>query len=87
MIHVAGPTDLLWTVAVGMGFTVLVVVIILLNLLLRSVRALDTRVDHVWSAAVGLFVHTLTAAPQMKAAERHALAIASQAPPAAGRHQ
>lgn len=87
MIHVAGPTDLLWTVAVGMGFAVLIVVIILLNLLLRSVRALDTRVDHVWSAAVGLFVHTLTAAPQMNAAERHALAIAAQAPPATGRRQ
>lgn len=72
MIHVAGPTDLFWTVSVGMGFTVLAVVIILLNLLLKSARALDTRVDHVWSAAVGVFVHTLTAAPQLKAAEQYA---------------
>jgi hypothetical protein len=82
MIHVAGPTDLFWTVSAGMGFTVLAVVIILLNLLLKSARALDTRVDHVWSAAVGVFVHTLTAAPQLKVAERYAHSAAAQSPAA-----
>lgn len=70
MIHVAGPTDLLWTVSVGMGFAVIAVVIILLNLLLKSVRALDSRVDEVWSTAVGVFAHTVTVAPQLKKAEQ-----------------
>jgi hypothetical protein len=70
-------TDLLWTVAVGVGIAVLAVVIILLTLLLQAVRALDKRVDHVWSAAVGVFVHTLTAAPQLRAGERHAAAVES----------
>lgn len=63
--------DLLWTVSVGMGVAVTIIVVILLNLLLQSVRALDKRVDHVWSSAVGVFVHTLTAAPQLQSAERH----------------
>ena len=70
MIHVAGPTDLLWTVSVGMGFAVIAVVIILLNLLLKSVRALDSRVDEVWSTAVGVFAHTVTVAPQLRKAEQ-----------------
>jgi hypothetical protein len=91
MIHVAGPTDLFWTVSVGMGFTVLAVVIILLNLLLKSAKALDTRVDHVWSAAVGVFVHTLTAAPQLQAAGRYAYSAAQAGtavlPPTPGRHR
>ena len=66
---------LLLTVSVGMGAVVTIVVIILLNLLLQSVRALDKRVDHVWSSAVGLFVHTLTAAPQLRSAQRHATSV------------
>ena len=70
MIHVAGPTDLFWTVSVGMGFAVIAVVIILLNLLLKSVRALDTRVDHVWSAAAAVHGLTATAAPQLRTAEQ-----------------
>lgn len=84
MIHVAGPTDLFWTVSVGMGFAVLAVVIVLLNLLLKSVRALDTRVDHVWSAAAGVHAHTATAGPQLRAAERQlqsaVVALRSSAP-------
>lgn len=70
MIHVAGPTDLFWTVAMGMGFAVLAVVIVLLNLLLKSVRALDTRVEDVWSAAVGVHAVTSTAGPQLRRAEQ-----------------
>lgn len=64
-------TRLMWNVAVGMGLAVLLIVVILCNLLLQSVRALDRRVDQVWSAAVGLFVHTLTVAPQLRTGERH----------------
>lgn len=70
MIHVAGPTDLFWTVSVGMGFAVILVVIILLNLLLKSVRALDTRVDHVWNAAAAVHGLTGTVGPQLRTAEQ-----------------
>jgi hypothetical protein len=69
--HFAAQTRLMWNISVGMGLTVLLVVVILCNLLLQSVRALDRRVDQVWSAAVGLFVHTLTVAPQLRTGERH----------------
>lgn len=82
-------TDLLWTVAVGVGAAVVVIVVILLNLLLQSARALDKRVDHVWSAAVGLFVHTLTAAPQLRSADGNASALdleAQHTPPPTARH-
>ncbi|MBB5159037.1 hypothetical protein [Saccharopolyspora phatthalungensis] len=67
----ASQVGVLWAVSVGVGFVVLLVVIVLVHLLLKSVRALDKRVDHVWSAAVGLFVHTLTAAPQLSSAARN----------------
>lgn len=70
MIHVAGPTTIFWTVAMGMGFTVLAVVVVLLNLLLKSARALDARVDHVWTAALGVHAHTAVAGPQLNAAEQ-----------------
>jgi hypothetical protein len=69
MLHIAGETRLFWTVAVGMGFTVVIVVIILLNLLNKSVKALDTRVDSVWSEAVGVFTKTLIVAPELRKAE------------------
>ena len=83
MIHVAGPTLIFWAVSAGMGFAVLAVVIILLNLLLKSVRALDTRVDHVWSAAAGVHAHTAIAGPQLNAAERQlAGAVAALRPSA-----
>jgi hypothetical protein len=80
MIHVANQTKLLWTVADGMGFAVLAVVIVLLTLLLKSASTLDKRVDQVWSAAVGVFVHTLTAAPSLNTAARHTRTIASHQP-------
>jgi hypothetical protein len=72
MITVSSQTQVMWSVALGVGVVVFIVVIILLNLLLGAVRTLDERVDLVWSSAVGVFVHTLTAAPQLRAAERHA---------------
>jgi antibiotic biosynthesis monooxygenase (ABM) superfamily enzyme len=75
MITVAARTQLMWTVALLVGVVVFIVVIILLNLLLGAVRTLDERVDLVWSSAVGVFVHTLTAAPQLRAAERHARSL------------
>ncbi|MBO0820002.1 MAG: hypothetical protein J2P26_04035, partial [Nocardiopsaceae bacterium] len=70
MLHVAGPTLVFWTTAVGMGFAVDVVVIILLNLLNKSVKALDTRVDHVWEAAAAVHGLTGTVGPQLKTAEQ-----------------
>jgi hypothetical protein len=69
MLHVAGPTLVFWTTAVGMGFAVDIVVIILLNLLNKSVQALDTRVDHVWEAAAAVHGLTGTVGPQLKTAE------------------
>jgi hypothetical protein len=75
MITVSAQTQLMWTLALGVGVAVFIVVIILLNLLLGVVRTLDQRVDLVWSSAVGVFVHTLTAAPQLRAAERHAASL------------
>lgn len=70
MIHVAGPTTIFWTVAMGMGFAVLAVVVVLMNLLLKSARALDTRVDHVLAAALGVHAHTAVAGPQLTATEQ-----------------
>lgn len=70
LLNIAGPTDLFWTVAVGMGFAVVIVVIILLNLLNKSVKALDTRVDHVWEAAAAVHGLTSTVAPQLRTAEQ-----------------
>jgi hypothetical protein len=71
----SAQVDLMWTVAVGMGVAVFFVVVVLLHLLFQSVRSLDRRVDQVWSAAVGLFVHTLTAAPQLRVAERQVVSV------------
>lgn len=70
MIHVAGPTTIFWTVAMGMGFAVLAVVVVLMNLLLKSARALDTRVDNVLAAALGVHAHTAVAGPQLSATEQ-----------------
>jgi hypothetical protein len=80
MITVAAQTQLMWTLALGVGVAVFIVVIVLLNLLLGVVRTLDQRVDLVWSSAVGVFVRTLTAAPQLRAAERHAASLVPGGP-------
>ncbi|MBO0821227.1 MAG: hypothetical protein J2P26_10285 [Nocardiopsaceae bacterium] len=68
-LHIAGETRLFWTVAVGMGLAVDIVVIILLNLLNKSVKALDSRVDSVWSEAVGVYTKTIIVAPELRKAE------------------
>ena len=66
----APETQLLWIIALGGGAAVLGVVILLLGLLRESVRSLSELVAAVWSAAVGVFVHTVTAAPQLERARR-----------------
>ena len=67
----ADETQLLWTVFLGVGAAVLGVVVLLLGLLRESVKVLRTEVSGVWSAAVGVFVHTVTAGPQLdQATER-----------------
>jgi hypothetical protein len=67
----AHETQLLWIVFLGIGAAVLGVVILLLGLLRESVKVLGGEVAGVWSAAVGVFVHTVTAAPQLdRAAQR-----------------
>ena len=58
----ADETQILWVVFLGVGAAVLGVVILLLGLLRESVRSLRDLVSAVWSSAVGVFVHTLTAA-------------------------
>lgn len=71
----APETQLLWTIAVGTGAVVVAVVLILLGLLRTSVRNLDRLVGDVWSSAVGVFVHTVTAPDQLAEAERSAQAL------------
>lgn len=66
----ATETRLLWFVALGASAAVLGVVVLLLGLLRESVRSLGDLVGAVWSAAVGVFVHTVTAAPQLDRAGR-----------------
>ena len=66
----AAETQLLWILALGAGAAVLGVVVLLLGLLRESVRSLGDLVGGVWSAAVGVFVHTVTAAPQLDRAGR-----------------
>lgn len=67
----AHETQLMWTVFLGVAAAVLGVVILLLGLLRESVKALRDEVAGVWSSAVGVFVHTVTAAPQLdQATER-----------------
>ena len=61
----AEETQLLWVVCLGVGAAVLGVVILLLGLLRESVKVLGREVAAVWSSAVGVFVHTVTAAPQL----------------------
>ena len=61
----ADETQLLWTVLLGVGAAVLGVVILLLGLLRESVKILGRQVAAVWSSAVGVFVHTVTAGPQL----------------------
>lgn len=64
----AGETQILWIVSLGVGAAVLGVVVLLLGLLRESVKSLRRLVLGVWSAAVGVFVHTVTAAPQLERA-------------------
>ncbi len=66
----ADETELLWIVFLGVGVAVLSVVILLLGLLRESVKSLRDLVSAVWSSAVGVFVHTVTAAPQLEQATR-----------------
>jgi hypothetical protein len=67
----ADETQLLWIVFLGVGAAVLGVVVLLLGLLRESVKVLGQEVAAVWSSAVGVFVHTVTAAPQLdQAAQR-----------------
>lgn len=61
----ADGTQVLWTVSLGIAAAVLGVVILLLGLLRESVKSLRDLVGGVWSSAVGVFVHTVTAAPQL----------------------
>jgi hypothetical protein len=66
----AEETRILWIVFLGVGAAVLSVVVLLLALLRESVKSLRELVSGVWSSAVGVFVHTVTAAPQLdRAAE------------------
>ena len=64
----ADETQLLWIVFLGIGAAVLGVVVLLLGLLRESVKVLRSEVSGVWSAAVGVFVHTVTAGPQLERA-------------------
>lgn len=66
----AHDTQILWILALGAGAAVLGVVTLLLGLLRESVRSLGELVAAVWSSAVGVFVHTVTAAPQLDRAGR-----------------
>jgi hypothetical protein len=58
-------TQTMWILALGVGAAVLGVVVLLLGLLRESVKSLRELVGTVWSSAVGVFVHTVTAAPQL----------------------
>ena len=64
----AHETQVLWIVFLGIATAVLGVVVLLLGLLRESVRSLRNLVGEVWSSAVGVFVHTVTAAPQLEQA-------------------
>lgn len=61
----AHETQVLWMVFLGIAVAVLGVVVLLLGLLRESVKCLRNLVGEVWSSAVGVFVHTVTAAPQL----------------------
>ena len=61
----AHETEILWIVFLGIGAAVLGVVVLLLGLLRESVKSLQALVSDIWSSAVGVFVHTVTAAPQL----------------------
>jgi hypothetical protein len=66
----ANETQIMWIVTLGVAVAVLGVVILLLGLLRESVRSLRGLVGAVWSSAVGVFVHTVTAAPQLDKASQ-----------------
>jgi hypothetical protein len=66
----ASETQIMWIVTLGVGVAVLGVVVLLLGLLRESVKSLRGLVGAVWSSAVGVFVHTVTAAPQLDKASQ-----------------
>lgn len=66
----ADETQILRIVTLGIAGAVLGVVILLLGLLRESVKSLGALVGAGWSSAVGVFVHTVTAAPQLDKATR-----------------
>ena len=65
----APETELLWQITLGLGVVVVAVVILLLALLRESVKSLLAHVGQVWSSAVGVFVHTVTAPNQLTKAD------------------
>ncbi|MEN3314650.1 MAG: hypothetical protein V7605_884 [Acidimicrobiaceae bacterium] len=68
-------TVLMWSIALAVGAVVVAVVALLLWLLWESVRSLDSRVDRIWSAAVGVFVHTAATGRQLDQAHARALTL------------
>jgi hypothetical protein len=66
----ASETQIMWIVTLGVAVAVLGVVVLLLGLLRESVNSLRGLVGAVWSSAVGVFVHTVTAAPQLDKASQ-----------------
>lgn len=62
----ASETEILWTACLRVGAAVLGVVVLLLGLLRESVKSLPELMSGVWSSAVGVFVHPVTAAPQLE---------------------
>jgi hypothetical protein len=66
----ANETQIMWIVTLGVAVAVLGVVVLLLGLLRESVKSLRGLVGAVWSSAVGVFVHTVTAAPQLDKASQ-----------------
>jgi hypothetical protein len=66
----ASETQIMWIVTLGVAVAVLGVVVLLLGLLRESVKSLRGLVGAVWSSAVGVFVHTVTAAPQLDKASQ-----------------
>jgi hypothetical protein len=66
----ASETQIMWIVTLGVAVAVLGVVVLLLGLLRESVKSLRGLVGAVWSSALGVFVHTVTAAPQLDKASQ-----------------
>ena len=80
----ASETQLLWQIALGLGVVVVAVVILLLALLRESVQSLLGLVGQVWSSAVSVFVHTVTAPSQVQRAESAVRVLSAGAGTGAG---